>query len=89
MVLFDVLSYDRVQRIPKLVRDTGVDHCQEGIFCLRLIVHDSVGNINNLEHGLLLIVLLKVGAFNLNVSFRHFSRSIIDQEYLLRDFAFV
>ena len=67
------------------MRNTSVDHAEERVLSLLLIVHDAVRHIYDLKHELFLIVLFEVVTFYLDVPFGHVLRAVINQKDLLFD----
>ena len=68
VVLVYVLSHDRVQRIPELVGDAGVDQTEEVVLGLDLIVEDAVADVHDLEYYHGFIVSFHFASLDLHVA---------------------
>ena len=69
VLLDDVLAVNRIGRVPHLVGDRRVDQTQQLLVSLREVVHDFAGDVDDLQHLLLLArdVVLEVLPLYLHV----------------------
>ena len=65
---FNVFSDNGVQRVPKLMRDTGVDKVGELVFGFELVIKDMVCHVHDLKHFNFLTIALVLFHHHLHVS---------------------
>ena len=63
MFFQNVLSCDRVQRVSKLVGNTGIDDTKKFVLSSLLVEHDAVGDVDYLDY----ILAFERAEFNLNI----------------------
>jgi len=56
--LLFVLGYDRIQWVPQLVRHAGVDHLEEFVLHLVLLLQHLLGDVDELQDGLVFPVAM-------------------------------
>ena len=77
----DILRYNRVQRVPELVRHCRVDEGKEVLLLLALVVPDGAGDVDDLYQSSLLRSLHEVHELDLNVGVELFLLAVFSLSF--------